>query len=288
METALNTTFYSNRYGRLHIPKVPTTYNGRCVRGFLNERYYVSCNFQEGSTTGRYIEYHYDEKIKIVGDLEDDLEEGLWCYYKGDSLLKQGHWFEGKEHGEWVYYHPINQNRRSTRQRVRMRGHFEHGKPHGIWKMYTEANALASEYTYVNGVYHGDCFVYYPDTTVRIITYNMGTLTNEQLFAAERNAPRRNRMVVQEHPPVNTEHLDLIDALRGGGLLPAIHHKISFPQDCPLSLCPIETTFVKCTNNHSHYFSADEYAKYAHATPENAHRCPVDKTYIMDPQQYHV
>lgn len=277
METTNNhTEYHTNRYGRLRIPNV-------------DECKYVKCSFYNGRATGIYTEYYDNNSIKCVGDLDDELEEGLWRYYNEDGSQKaQGLWTEGKEHGEWLWYHPTNQHGRSTRQRVRMRGSFEHGKRHGVWKMYTPANALASEYQYVNGVYHGTCFVYYADGTIRVLTYEMGTLTTEQLFAAERNTPRRNRMVVQQQQHVPAEHKDLIDVLRCGGLLPAIQYILSEPQDCPLSLCPIDTTFVKCTNHHAHYFSSEEYAKYAHAAPENAHRCPIDKTFLMDSQQYHV
>ena len=121
----------------------------------------ISAMFRNGIPEGIKREYAADGKIEkaylykngvITGEgivKEDGNREGHWKdFYPDGSLKAEGNYDNGKQTGEWKYYH--------ANGKIEQTGKFnKQGKSEGIWKWYFESGQLLKEENYRNGLRDG-------------------------------------------------------------------------------------------------------------------------------------
>ncbi|MFZ6051796.1 toxin-antitoxin system YwqK family antitoxin [Halocola ammonii] len=80
--------------------------------------------------------------VYTVGPEHDRVKEEL--YYENGQLDYVGHFKNGKEHGDWIYYWP-NGNRKSIE-------HYQNGSENGTMYDYNEKGEPIVEYKYLRGI----------------------------------------------------------------------------------------------------------------------------------------
>ena len=121
----------------------------------------ISAMFRNGIPEGLKREYSADGKIEkaylyknglITGEgivKEDGNRDGPWKdFYADGSLRAEGNYDNGKQTGEWKYYHPNG--------KIEQTGKFNKlGKLDGVWKWYFDSGLLLKEENYRNGLRDG-------------------------------------------------------------------------------------------------------------------------------------
>lgn len=121
----------------------------------------ISAMFRNGIPEGVKREYTAEGNIEkaylykngfIIGEgivKEDGNRDGFWKDYFPDGSLKaEGNYDNGKQIGEWKYYH--------SNGKIEQIGRFSKlGKPEGLWKWYFDSGKLLKEERYRNGLKDG-------------------------------------------------------------------------------------------------------------------------------------
>ncbi len=94
----------------------------------------------------------YNLEGRIIAEgivLENGKEDGNWIYYHENGKNKAiGKYRNGKKQGSWNYYYP--------KGRVQQTGSYVSGKLSGIWKWYYETGELLMEESYIYGQQDGE------------------------------------------------------------------------------------------------------------------------------------
>ena len=89
-----------------------------------NFGYYV-----KGIREGKWIWYHYNEKIYIMGDFVNDKKNGVWQVFYSDGRIKQkGVYTAGKEEGLWEFFNIDGS--------YSFKGNYSDGLKNGQWTSY--------------------------------------------------------------------------------------------------------------------------------------------------------
>ncbi|NVK83195.1 MAG: hypothetical protein HWE21_02675 [Cytophagia bacterium] len=67
--------------------------------------------------------------------------------YEDGSVMSQGEYESGKEHGLWKYWYPSG--------KLQLEANFDNGTPHGPWNWYFESGSPSSINNYYKGMLHG-------------------------------------------------------------------------------------------------------------------------------------
>lgn len=77
--------------------------------------------------TGKYISYHNNDTLQVVGEYYNSLQTGKWTWYNDNgTLLYIENFSQGKKEGEYIFYYRNGQ--------IRDRGLYSNGKQVGKWE----------------------------------------------------------------------------------------------------------------------------------------------------------
>ena len=121
----------------------------------------ISAMFRNGIPEGTRREYNADGNVEksylyrngvVTGEgiiKDDGNRDGLWKdYYADGSLKAEGNYDNGKQIGEWKFYHQNG--------KIEQTGKFnKQGKFEGVWKWYFDTGKLLKEENYHNGLKDG-------------------------------------------------------------------------------------------------------------------------------------
>jgi antitoxin component YwqK of YwqJK toxin-antitoxin module len=109
----------------------------------------------KGEYNGDWVWYYPSGAVRIEQAFIDGMEDGAFREYAEDgTIIAQGDYIEGLQHGDWVIYTGLEQTE----------GRFKDGERHGKWKTYSigSESKLMFEGTYVDGIPNGR-HIYYQD-----------------------------------------------------------------------------------------------------------------------------
>lgn len=104
--------------------------------------------------TGKYISYHDNDTLQVVGEYHNSLQTGKWTWYNDDGTLQYIENFsQGKREGEYIFYYRNGQ--------IRDRGLYSNGKQVGKWESwYQDGKNEVCEYR-VDGKREGEYKYWY-------------------------------------------------------------------------------------------------------------------------------
>lgn len=77
--------------------------------------------------TGKYISYHDNDTLQVVGEYLNNLQTGEWIWHYDNGALQYiEHFKEGKQDGEYIFYYRNGQ--------IRSKGMYANGKQIGKWE----------------------------------------------------------------------------------------------------------------------------------------------------------
>jgi antitoxin component YwqK of YwqJK toxin-antitoxin module len=77
--------------------------------------------------TGKYISYHDNDTLQVVGEYRNSLQTGKWTWHYDNGALQYiEHFNEGKQDGEYLFYYINGQ--------IRTKGMYSNGKQVGKWE----------------------------------------------------------------------------------------------------------------------------------------------------------
>ena len=107
---------------------------------------------KEFSQDGQIVKSYLYKNGIIVGEgieKEDGNRDGLWKDYYTDGKIKaEGNYTNGKQTGEWKFYHPNGQLEQAGKYN-------KQGRPDGLWKWYYESGQLLREENFRAGLKDG-------------------------------------------------------------------------------------------------------------------------------------
>lgn len=91
----------------------------------------ISYNVVEGKKNGEFKILTIDGKIEIVGNIKNNLNEGLWTYYYPNGQIEStGNFSNNHTEGKWVWYFETGN--------LKEIGHYKVGKKDGDWIIFDE------------------------------------------------------------------------------------------------------------------------------------------------------
>lgn len=243
--------------------------------GFISKK----TQFVDGHQEGKYYEYSdtFENVILERSSYVQGRMHGLCSlYYANGKLREKGKYIDGLRVGKWTQYYQVYGTSRPLKK---FEGEYVQGQKHGTWR-HVKYGRLLMEENYEHGQHHGTQTLYLGNGGIEIITWEHGVITNIRRMDA-----RRREENDEEEDDEDEDDKMVLDALKSGGFSPALPGDLT-NSDCPMTLCPIDAGFVRCTNPiHQHCFDAAAYQEYA-KTNDAAVTCPMDKTFKMNPQLY--
>ena len=116
-------------------------YTGRHKSKMLNMK--IEYEVTNGIKNGEFIVYHPNDKVQMVGKINDNKNEGVWkYYYQNGSLESEGSFNNDTVDGFWKWYDP--------KGIMIQEGFFIMGLKEGDWKKYDSFGQVKAFYTYNN------------------------------------------------------------------------------------------------------------------------------------------
>ena len=79
--------------------------------------------------------YHDNGELKVIGELVNRKESGMWTWYYDSGKIETIGYFEnGKPRGDWQYFYPSGT--------LKTAGDYSEGLKEGIWLHYSEKGLL--------------------------------------------------------------------------------------------------------------------------------------------------
>ena len=92
----------------------------------------------------RQVAYYSDNHFEADGSYRE--------FYPNEQLFVEGQFKNGRQHGEWTFYHENGQqNRKAT---------YNNGQPDGAWDVFRADGTLAAKRSFRNGQRHGEWISY--------------------------------------------------------------------------------------------------------------------------------
>jgi antitoxin component YwqK of YwqJK toxin-antitoxin module len=92
----------------------------------------------------RGVAYYSDNHFEADGVYRE--------FYPNEQLFVEGQFLNGRQHGEWTFYHENGeQNRKAT---------YNNGQPDGAWDVFRSDGTLAARRSFRNGQRHGEWITY--------------------------------------------------------------------------------------------------------------------------------
>ena len=110
---------------------------------------------KDGKENGLYVEYGFDEEVRMTGNMKDGKQDGLWKYFYGSNLFREFNFKDGVRDGPFKEYSHL-----SLHGQVLEEGTYKNDEPNGSYVKYYETGRIKEKGNYKDGLLHGEITTY--------------------------------------------------------------------------------------------------------------------------------